>query len=573
MDVTDAVAAERQRVVGFADIVRIPLRRWRTVLAVTAVVILGVIGYLQLVPATYTATSVVVLRPVVTDPFTYPSGGADRAINMTAENGIASSNDVIDTTARILGHTAEDTRDALTIEVPTGGQVLRFDYTDTTQRQAVIGANAAAETYLRVREDIYQQQRAALLLSYDHAIRLVTEQRRKAQDDLPESLNSDTSSPSIQAVLDQVRALNDQVAQLANQRAKIGSADLSPGAVTAAARAPLRSSHDAGALYLVGGLLGGALLGMIAAHLREVFDRRIRSAEQAAEVTGLPTLGILRSSRRNGGRAAHADAGYIGLAVTRWIERDGPLPVVVLSSRADEGRTQVAGGLAVAMAQVGHDVYLGAAPESHDELRRILFAAQQRTPPVPKAPAVNAGELPEPDDTSDSVVIPVQGGSAADDTRTAGFEAGFLEAVGFGAGISTAATAGADGRKSELDGWVRTAARTGPRGVRPVVLPVPPGASAGQTPLDDRRPLSVLIGAGGVRLGPLTTRRADGVVVIDAPPADTDERGVRAARSGVAVLVVGCDRTRNTDVGRLLDRLRTAGAQTAGFVLTGGRSA
>lgn len=575
MDVTDAVAADRQRVVGLADVIRIPLRRWRTVLAMTAAVTLAVIGYLQLVSATYTATSVVVLRPVVTDPFTYPSGGADRAINMTAENGIASSNDVIDTTAQVLGRTAEDTRDALTIEVPTGGQVLRFDYTDTTERQAVIGANTAAETYLRVREDIYQQQRAALLLSYDHAIRLVTEQRRKAQNDLPESLHSDTSSPSIQAVLDLVRALNDQAAQLANQRAKIGSADLSPGAVTAAARAPLKSSHDAGALYLVGGLLGGALLGMIATHLREAFDRRVRSAEQAAEVTGLPALGIVRSSRRNGGRTTHADAGYIGLAVTRWIEGDEPLPVVVLSSRADEGRTQVAGGLAVAMAQVGHDVYLGAAPESHDELRRILLAAQQRTPPVPKskAPPANAGDLPEPDDTRDIVVIPVQGGSAANGTGPVGFEVGFLEAVGFGAGISTAGGAASGGEGSELDTAVRQAARTGPRGVRQVVVPVTSGASAGQTPLDDRRPLSVLIGAGAVRLGPLTTLPADGVVVIDAPPADADERGVRAAQSGVAVLVLGCDRTRNTEVARLLGRLRSAGAQTVGFVLTGGRSA
>jgi capsular polysaccharide biosynthesis protein len=591
MDVTDAVAAERQRVVGFADVIRIPLRRWRTVLAVTAAVTLAVIGYLQLVPATYTATSVVVLRPVVTDPFTYPSGGADRAINMTAENGIASSNDVIDTTARILGRTAEDTRDALTIEVPTGGQVLRFDYTDTTEKQAVIGANAAAETYLRVRENIYKQQRAALLLSYDNTIRLVTDQRRKAQNELPETLNSDTSSPSIQAVLDQVRALNDQVAQLANQRAKIGSADLSPGAVTAAARAPLKSSHDAGALYLVGGLLGGALLGMIAAHLREVFDRRIRSAEQAAEVTGLPALGVVRASRRGGGRGAHADAGYIGLAVTQWIERDEPLPVVVLSSRADEGRTQVAGGLAVAMAQAGHDVYLGAAPESHDELRRILFAAQQRTPPVLRtsAAAANTGGLAEPDEISDTVVIPVQGGSAANGTGTAAFETGFLEAVGFGVGISKAGGAGSGGAGSGgagsggagsggqgfgLEGPViRPAPRTGPRGVPPVVSPVTRGASAGATSLDDRRPLSVLIGAGAVRLGPLGTRPADGVVVIDAPPADTDERGVRAAQSGVAVLVLGCDRTRNGEVGRLLNRLRSVGAQTVGFVLTGGRSA
>jgi Mrp family chromosome partitioning ATPase len=76
-----------------------------------------------------------------------------------------------------------------------------------------------------------------------------------------------------------------------------------------------------------------------------------------------------------------------------------------------------------------------------------------------------------------------------------------------------------------------------------------------------------------VRLCPLGEEPETGVVVVDAPPADTDERGVRAAQTGVAILVVARDRTRNVELGRLVDRLRSAGAQTMGFVLTGGRGA
>ncbi|GAA3345583.1 hypothetical protein GCM10020358_53220 [Amorphoplanes nipponensis] len=174
MDVTDSVAASRQRVVGFADVVRIPLRRWRIVLTATAAVTLAVLAYLFFFPATYRATTVVVLRPVVTDPFTLPSSGADRAINMTAENGIALGNDVIDSTARILDRDPEAVRESLTTEVPTGGQVLRFQYAGDSERSAITGANTAAETYLRVREDIYKQQRAALILSYDNTIKQVT---------------------------------------------------------------------------------------------------------------------------------------------------------------------------------------------------------------------------------------------------------------------------------------------------------------------------------------------------------------------------------------------------------------
>ena len=44
MDVTDSRAGGRQRVVGFADVVRIPLRRWRLVLAATEIVMLAIVG-------------------------------------------------------------------------------------------------------------------------------------------------------------------------------------------------------------------------------------------------------------------------------------------------------------------------------------------------------------------------------------------------------------------------------------------------------------------------------------------------------------------------------------------------
>ncbi|MEU8615854.1 lipopolysaccharide biosynthesis protein, partial [Actinoplanes sp. NPDC048791] len=101
--------------------------------------------------------------------------------------------------------------------------------------------------------------------------------------------------------------------------------------------------------------------------------------------------------------------------------------------------------------------------------------------------------------------------------------------------------------------------------------PVVAAGSAGNDA--DSRLLVVLIGGGVIRLCNLGEEPESGIVVIDAPPSDTDERGVRAAQSGVAVLVVARDRTRNAELSRLVDRLRSAGAQTVGFVLTGGRSA
>ena len=457
--------------------------------------------------------------------------------------------------ARTLGRSADEVRDALTVEVPTGGQVLRFGYADDAEDASITGANAAAETYLQVRQGIYKQQRAALLRSYDSTLKQVTDQRKAAQKDLPENgsgSGSDPTSPRTQAILDQVSALNDQIAQLENARAKVASADLSPGSITAAARAPVPSSRDAAVLYLLGALLGGILLGMIAAHAREALDRRIRSIEQAADLIGVAALGVVRSpSKRGNEDAVAADARYVSLAALKWIERHPDQPLVVLSGRDDEGRVTVTGNLAVALAAAGHDVWLAAGAGATEELKGIVFAAQRRTPPRPRAVPF-AESIGHTDDRLNGSAHRVGDSTGS---YTTGPVAGVTRSGGTGTGSA-----------ADLDSTMLMAT------LRPAPAPRSP-ATVDEYGLERRRPVTMLIGSGVVRLCGLDEQPARGVVVVDAPPSDADETGVRLAQSGGAVLVVSRDRTRNAELIRLVDRLRSAGAQTVGFVLTGGRGA
>ncbi|SCL19381.1 hypothetical protein [Micromonospora inyonensis] len=608
MDATDVA---RPRPVGLADLARIPLRRWRTVLAAMGLLLLLIVAYLVFIPAVYTATTVVVVRPVVTDPFSLPAGGADRAVNMTAETGIATSNDVIDRVAQITGRDVEGVANALKVETPVGGQLLRFSYAGESEREAVAGANGAAETYLSHRKGMYEDQRAAVLKSYDDTIALVTTQRTTTQRALPAE-GSTNASPRTSALLDQIRALNDQLAQLAEQRSKIASADLSPGSVTSAARAPVPSNRDSAPIYVLAGLLGGALLGTLLAFVREAVDRRVRSANEASEIIGAPLLGTVH---RGKGDAATSDMRYLALALNRWVERPAPVPLVVLSSDEDEGRAQVSAGLAAALAEAGHEVRLGSSPESLEQIRPVLLAAQRRVPPavaatrpqLTKPPAAAVAKaavevIPKPrvaegispsrsmDDTVQISAVRSSGpagGSGAtsgpDDTVQITPVRSSRPAGGVPAGGSSDDTVlitpvrkprpspGPDAKNGGVyrSGTANEAPKPAPvaaTAATAAATPATPGTPTGPGATDDR---TVRIGTGVVRLiRDLDSGDDKGLVLLDAPAATRDDRGVRIARAGLAVLVTARDRTRTAHLGRVVERLRAAGVNPVGFVLT-----
>ncbi|SCG64425.1 Wzz/FepE/Etk N-terminal domain-containing protein [Micromonospora halophytica] len=550
MDVTD-VAPARQRPVGLVELARIPVRRWRMVLATATLVLLAVLGYLFVLPATYTATTAVVVRPVVTDPFSVASVGADRAVNMTAESGIATSNEVIDKVAGITRRDPEDVADALEVETPVGGQVMRFNYSGRTEQEAVDGANGAAEGYLEQRRGIYENQRAAVLKSYDETIAVVTAQRTTTQKSLPANQPSSNPSPRTSALLDQLRALNDQLATLAEQRSKVASADLSPGSVTSAARAPVPSSRDAAPLILIAGLLGGLLLGGLVAFVRESLDRRVRTAAEAASAIGAPLLGTVRRDRS--GQPDEADLRYLALALGRWVDGPQRTPLVVLSSAADEGREQVTAGLAVVLAAAGHEVRLGVTPESLDRIRPLMLDAQRRNPPVEPARTKLPRPRPVPATTSVPAATPAPAptpaaGGGPEDTMV-------IPAVRKPRPFPTAeAKNGAVYRSTTTDD-------------RTEVIPTTPRPTPAAGSAADGQELR--IGPGRVRLVDLDAGPGDGLTVLDAPPALHDERGVRAAREGRAVLVAARDRTRTGQLQQLVERLRSVGVEPFGFVVTG----
>jgi len=395
MDGTDVVTGGRT--VTITDLLRIPARRWRVPLAGALVGLLAGICYL-LLPATYEGLAVVAVRPVVTDPFSYPGPGADRVVNMAVENGLATGSNVIAAVSAATGQSAEAARAGLIVELPTGTQVLRFRYRAPTATAALAGANAAATAYLHVRQGLYQGQRDAMVASYDASIAKITATQDKIRRSLPQGATTSNSQvPSVTAELDQLRGINDQLSQLTERRAETAAVDVTPGTITRVAAPPATSSRDLGVLYALIAVLGGVLLGAVAAYGIEAVDRRVRSGAEAAAASGLPILAELHHRRFRHDRVrAAADLRYLGLAILGQL---GPVPhrqVVLLAPRAGDADPGVATGIALALAEQGNTVrWKDLTTAAADSRSRVLAAA---------AGALPAG--PGPDETAELSLKP-----------------------------------------------------------------------------------------------------------------------------------------------------------------------
>ncbi|MET7822390.1 lipopolysaccharide biosynthesis protein [Micromonospora zamorensis] len=510
------------RTVTLTDLLRVPAHRIRLVGAVAAVGLLAALGYVLLKPAAVTASAVVAVRPVVTDAFTPSGAAADRAVNMNVEGGIATGTEVVQRLASEGGDPRE-VRDALEVEVPTGGQILRFSYTGRSVDDAVRNVNLAAQTYLDVRRTMYEKQRAEMLKRYDESIVEVDKQREALQRRI-----ATAKEGSLDAAIAELGGSNNQLTQLKSSRTEIAAVDVNPGWITQSAENVLVTSGGNVLLYLLAGLFGGVLLGVVLAFAWESADRRVRSVHDGRDVTGLPLLGTVRGHLFRGRReAVDADIRYVAMAIAERVRE--PARVALLTTREDPNA--ITAGLAVALAAPGRDVYVADDSGRLETLRAAVLAGREQLPALvnsvrPLVPKPRGADSVSGNKGTDQVPArrpspyPVASHPSKDPDSTLTLP-------------RTSLSATESGRRTV-------------------------GNSAEEVP----------VGAGGVRFGTWRQRAASGVVLFNAPPSEADERGVAAARQGTAVVVVEQDRTRQSDLRRLAERLRAAGVTPLGFVLT-----
>lgn len=180
-----------------------------------------------------------------------------------------------------------------------------------------------------------------------------------------------------------------------------GSAEASPVEVSVTSPAVLPKSPESPSkgMYLAGGAVLGLILGVGAAVLRELLDRRIRDDESTEAIAGAPVLGQI--PRDSGAKkrplvvVADADSpeaeAYRRLRTNLrvvTIDRDRK-SLLVTSAIAGEGKTLLTANLGFAFAQAGHRVVLVDADLRRPKLGRLLGLE-----PAPGLSDVLSGDRP-----------------------------------------------------------------------------------------------------------------------------------------------------------------------------------
>lgn len=169
--------------------------------------------------------------------------------------------------------------------------------------------------------------------------------------------------------------------------------------VTSPAQLPTEPVSPRKKLYLLLGVILGLMFGVGMTVIREALWRRIRDAEDVAEVTGLPVLGSIaeqRSAKReplvvlNTPLSAGAEEyRWVRMNLDALIRERRIRSFVVSSATPGAGKTSIAANLGIAFAQSGHRVVLVDA-----DLRRSKLADVMGLTPVQGLTDVLANGMP-----------------------------------------------------------------------------------------------------------------------------------------------------------------------------------
>ncbi len=201
---------------------------------------------------TYVATSDVVLRVPVEDPFN-PSIAVEKTLDMNTERQAATSRRTAERAAEELGYTGEpsDLLTDLQVTNPPKSLVLRFAYTSDDPAASAERANALVEAYLADRREQTEHTRDTMIKGLQQQLDPVA----KRHDELAEKLEGRSGS-EVEADYTVKANLLNRMTELSNRISKLKALDMTPGKVLTTATPPASSDGPGWPLSLV---IGGGV--------------------------------------------------------------------------------------------------------------------------------------------------------------------------------------------------------------------------------------------------------------------------------------------------------------------------
>ncbi|AKK04817.1 capsular polysaccharide biosynthesis protein [Corynebacterium mustelae] len=266
--------------IGFAALLRIVLKRGLWVLVGTVVGLVIAVGYLLVVPTTYTGTAEVNITAVSSEPVT-EGRSASSLVDLSTERQLAASSSTAQLAAAYLGDgwTSEMLMEGISVTGDPDGTVLRVAYTDTDQQRAVEGADQLARAYLDVRSSLVIDRIESVVKSIDRQIKeseLELERLLQAQDGY---------NTSVTVRIDTVRLA---IQALQQRRTTWNDVSVESGQVITPAKENVVDTNPSKSKILALGLLSGMFLGIVLALVRHVAARRPLEPEDLEELLDAP---------------------------------------------------------------------------------------------------------------------------------------------------------------------------------------------------------------------------------------------------------------------------------------------
>lgn len=312
-------------------------RRW-VVLFVTALLglLLAIAGSIAL-PSTYTARSTVSVRAIILDEQSQLD--TDQRVNLATEQQLARSTRVTEAAAMRLeprySVTSQEIQDDLVVSAPDQSSVLIIELTGADPARSAAAADAVAEAYLAERR--HDASAEVDRLSASAAGRLA---KLRTAGVAP--------APLIDQRVDQIQA-----DALANELARLGSIDTTPGQIVGATQEASRVGPGSFLLGIAGTMLGLLFGLLIVLRRTKLKNTTLGGADDITSVGDHLVLDGTQDTHR-------AETWMIATGLLRLPDDLGPESFVIVLDAEDDPRAEVTPGqeLVDALARRGRAVQL-----------------------------------------------------------------------------------------------------------------------------------------------------------------------------------------------------------------------